>query len=466
MKLRHVFLGLVLTILSAVGQSQEKTKLKQQPGYSPDNYDIFDKSRAKKKAKAAESGDTTQTVKQDTNKKIYAMGLPVVGFNPFLGLVLGAAGNISFRLGDPETTRLSTMIPSFTWSTTNSLAFRVNNQLYGKDENLIMFNSIRWTVMPQSTYGIGGNTPTEWESSLQPSTIYLTSRAYKRVKGHFYLGLGYTLDYKYEVKDLTGDDIAGEINDNQNSDINAAGNLNRIDSDYGGLTSYWEQEGIEYDADYNNDYETMTGEEIQQKYFPTPFGSYAYGHDEYVLSGLSVMAQYDTRDNINSTYTGSYINLMYTNYGKWIGSDYNYNFAYFDMRHFIPLKENNTQILGFWGMGMLTFGDVPYANMPMVGGDDWFASGRGYTAGRYRGEKYLYFETEYRLNIKKWFGMTFFGNIHSVSEEDGGFEYVNPGYGVGFRIKALKASRTNICVDYGRGKDGSSGLYMRFIEAF
>ncbi len=62
--------------------------------------------------------------------------------------------------------------------------------------------------------------------------------------------------------------------------------------------------------------------------------------------------------------------------------------------------------------------------------------------------------------------MTAFLNAHMVSEENGGMKYVNPAGGIGLRIKAIKKSRTNICLDFGVGKDGSTGFYMRFIEAF
>ncbi len=123
-------------------------------------------------------------------------------------------------------------------------------------------------------------------------------------------------------------------------------------------------------------------------------------------------------------------------------------------------------ILGFWGLANITWGDVPYSNLPRIGGDDWYASGRGYTAGRFIGPGLAYLEAEYRINIKNWFGLTTFINVTSVMEENRSFKYVNPAGGIGLRIKALKKSRANICLDYGIGADGSSGLYMRFIEAF
>ena len=41
-----------------------------------------------------------------------------------------------------------------------------------------------------------------------------------------------------------------------------------------------------------------------------------------------------------------------------------------------------------------------------------------------------------------------------------------PGYGAGLRFKINKHSRTNICLDYGIGKNGSGGFYVNLGEVF
>ena len=112
-------------------------------------------------------------------------------------------------------------------------------------------------------------------------------------------------------------------------------------------------------------------------------------------------------------------------------------------------------------------GETPYDSLPANGIDQLSTSARGYTARRYTGENYLYFEAEYRRNIYKWFGMTGFANVHSVTEQETDeFLYYNPGGGVGFRFKFSKQARTAISLDFGWGKQGSSGMYLRLIDAF
>jgi hypothetical protein len=46
------------------------------------------------------------------------------------------------------------------------------------------------------------------------------------------------------------------------------------------------------------------------------------------------------------------------------------------------------------------------------------------------------------------------------------FESFAPGAGFGFRFLLNKRSRTNLCTDYGWGKDGSRGFYLAIQEAF
>jgi len=54
----------------------------------------------------------------------------------------------------------------------------------------------------------------------------------------------------------------------------------------------------------------------------------------------------------------------------------------------------------------------------------------------------------------------------SVSTETGSFKKVNPGVGLGLRIKLNKRSTTNITLDYAVGVEGAKGLFLGTGEAF
>jgi hypothetical protein len=62
-----------------------------------------------------------------------------------------------------------------------------------------------------------------------------------------------------------------------------------------------------------------------------------------------------------------------------------------------------------------------------------------------------------------------FLNVTTVDNSDTGqklFDSIAPGAGFGFRFLLNKRSRTNLCTDYGWGKDGSRGFYLAIQEAF
>jgi hypothetical protein len=62
-----------------------------------------------------------------------------------------------------------------------------------------------------------------------------------------------------------------------------------------------------------------------------------------------------------------------------------------------------------------------------------------------------------------------FANTTTVSggtSNDHLFQSYAPGVGGGLRVLLNKKSRTNLCVDYGFGKQGSRGLYLAIQEAF
>jgi hypothetical protein len=117
----------------------------------------------------------------------------------------------------------------------------------------------------------------------------------------------------------------------------------------------------------------------------------------------------------------------------------------------------------------VTHGTAPYLELPATAANE--RSARGYGEGRYRGEHLLYGEIEYRrvLTTSGLLGMVAFLNTTTVDSQETGerlFQAVAPGAGLGLRVLLNKRSRTNLCTDYGWGKQGSRGFYLAIQEAF
>ena len=81
----------------------------------------------------------------------------------------------------------------------------------------------------------------------------------------------------------------------------------------------------------------------------------------------------------------------------------------------------------------------------------------------------VYGEAEYRYKILNngLIGGVFFLNAESLSAAPGtNLQSIQPGFGPGLRVKLNKASRSNICFDYGFGREGSNGLFIDVAEIF
>jgi hypothetical protein len=120
---------------------------------------------------------------------------------------------------------------------------------------------------------------------------------------------------------------------------------------------------------------------------------------------------------------------------------------------------------------IVTGGTPPYFDLPETSGDAYGRSARGYAEGRYRGERLLYGEVEFRDTLTRngLIGYVAFLNTTTIAGGAGTqhlFDAFEPAAGGGLRVLLNKKSRTNLCVDYGVGKQGSHGLYLAIQEAF
>jgi hypothetical protein len=141
-----------------------------------------------------------------------------------------------------------------------------------------------------------------------------------------------------------------------------------------------------------------------------------------------------------------------------------------EAKKFLRPSPHSDNVLAFWSYTALTpSGTSPYLDLPTTGWDTYTNTGRGFIQGRFRGRNLLYVETEYRFGItrNRLLGGVVFANAQTVSEPiTGGFRRVVPAIGTGFRLNMNKISRTNLCIDYAFGADGSQGLFFNLGEVF
>ncbi|HXB55239.1 MAG TPA: BamA/TamA family outer membrane protein [Vicinamibacteria bacterium] len=190
-------------------------------------------------------------------------------------------------------------------------------------------------------------------------------------------------------------------------------------------------------------------------------------------AGASVNALVDSRDSSINPSRGFYADLRYEMYlGGFLGGASTWQLSHSDLRTYVRLTKDARQKLAFWFFAdLVTGGLAPYFDLPATGDDTYARSGRGYTQGRFRGERMLYGEIEYRWTITKngLLGMVAFLNTETLSDRETAerlFDSFATGAGAGLRLMLNKRSKTNFCIDYGHGKGGSSGVYVGLQEAF
>ena len=376
---------------------------------------------------------TKKTSKKPENdslipRKFYTSILPIPGYNPALGFVIGAGISTNFLSGNANKTHLSNILANATITSRNQFNLYARNMIFLKDDQWVLQGDWRWLIFSQPTYGLGINfndapNTTANEEPMKFNYLRFYQTLYKKLWGTWYAGIGINIDRHYSVVD-------------QLLDTSSANQY---------LTAHY-------------DYSKLNN--IRQ--------------DQYASVGISLNLLYDTRDNSVNPKKGQYAKMTFRINNEIFGSTRSHNTLYYEYRtYWNPTKMRaRPHIIGFWTMGsLLMSGKQPYLEMPAIGWDMYNRTGRGYIQGRIRGENMWYGETEYRFPISKngLLGGVGFFNLTTATDEAKKQKLANDfaaGFGFGLRIKMSKKTNTNIAIDYGMGRNGSSGVFVNLLETF
>jgi outer membrane protein assembly factor BamA len=368
--------------------------------------DLVDLGRSVLKGHHAQRIDT---VKQKAGK-LHVSALPAAGYTLQTGFAGVVSSNFAFYTSDGAA-NLSNVLTSITYSQYNQIIFPIQANIWTKNNRYNIVTDWRYLVYPSQTYGLGGNTSADSGYNIDYGYLRLHQAILQHVAKDLYLGLGYDLDYFWNIRE--------------------------IDPPQGKETDF-------------------------ERYGLTKMS---------ISSGISAHLLYDSRRNAINPDNGDYLGVTYRPNLTLLGSDNNWSSLIVDGRKYIPISVSNHDILAFWTYDWFTLGDghPPYLLLPSTGWDPYSNTGRGYIQGRYRSLNMLYLESEYRFGITPngLLGGVVFANAESFTEPGSDrYEYIQPGYGLGIRISLNKFSRTNLCIDYGWGSHGSSGFFVNLGEVF
>lgn len=342
--------------------------------------------------------------------RLHISAAPAVEYSLDIGIGLEFAGNAGFYLVHDTNTNMSQVNASVTVTQNQQLIVPLQTSIWTRNNKYNFVGDWRYLEFPEKTYGLGGHTTDADAVNLDYNYLRFYQYVLRKVAKDLYLGPGWMLDIHYDIQQLNLQ--PGQITD---------------------------------------------------------YDKYGFQRSSY-SSGPAVNLLYDTRKNSINPEGGSfYADVIYRQNLKVFGSDGNWNSLLFDVRKYIGVGRKDN-VLAFWTYDWFTLsGNPPYLDLPSTAWDSYDNTGRGYVQSRFRAKSMLDLEGEFRFGLMHngLIGGVVFANCQSFSDPGtGNFEVFSPGAGAGVRIKFNKFSKTNICVDYAFGLNGSRGLFLNLGEVF
>ena len=345
----------------------------------------------------------------DSHPALVLSVLPAFSVNPSYGVLFGVATTALLRLGPPPETSPSTAGVTVSYTTKQQFNVVARANIFGPRNQFLLQGDWRYQDTSQPTFGLGPALPEDLEDNLEYQIIRLYQTLFRPVSGQLMAGFGYHYSNYFNIVDPKA------------------------------------EEGL-----------------------PSPVVDYNDGRivTQMVSSGLSLNMVFDNRDSPIYPTRGYYALGTFRVFPTWLGSDSEWQSFQTDFRTYNRMGRG---VFAVWATTWFTFGTPPYLELPAIGWDTYQRSGRGYPQGRVRGENQLYLEGEYRVSLSPdgFWGAAAFVNLLSTSDPTTrSFEKVNPGVGLGLRIKLNKRSTTNLTLDYAIGAEGANGLFLGTGEAF
>jgi len=336
--------------------------------------------------------------------KVFFSLAPAAGYTLEGGPTATVIMNASFYTNNPANTNLSVFTFGAQYSVDKQLILPVISNIWSKDNRFDWLGDWRYYNYPSKTYGLGTNNSLSTIDQVNYSYVKVYQEVLRHFSSNYYAGIGYNLDDHYSIVD------------------------------YGDATD---------------------------------FQQYNKGATTTISSGPVIHLMYDSRTNINNPKDALLASIIYRTNFTFLGSDQNWQYLLVEIRKYFKLSSHD--VLAFWSWNEFTNGPAPYFDLPSNQWDTYSNTGRGYIQGFYRGKSMVYMEGEYRFGITRngLFGGVVFANAGSVTQwPSNKFEYIDPGEGLGLRVKFNKYSDVNLCIDYAVGLYGSHGFFFNLGEVF
>lgn len=341
----------------------------------------------------------------DTTNLLYKNKLlifPLIALSTETNWVFGVANAYIFKTSrkDPAL-RTSTMPSGFLYTLNHQILVAIGANIFLPKEKYILRFENTFSKFPDKFWGIGNDTPESAEESYSFTQFYINPQLSRKIKRNFFIGLGF--DYQDVFK-------------------------------------------IQYDSLGNFAKDQVLG---------------IYNRTRYHTLGYSFLFTHDSRNHAYTPNRGSLVRVKLSNFNQNIGSDYNFQGVEIDFRKYLQLTPK--RVLAIQGLGVFTFGDVPYRNLAVLGGNSMM---RGYYGGRYRDKKFVGAQLEYRFPIYWRISGVTFGSAGQVADAmpEINFSRFKFAAGAGLRFSVLPREYLNLRFDVAYGN--SLNYYIVLAESF
>jgi hypothetical protein len=313
----------------------------------------------------------------------------------------GIAGGAAalYLLSDSASTRSSSITGDAIYTERKQVILEVDGDLYWQKETYRLLSSIVFQRFPNKFFGIGNFTALSNEETYTPESFIVQAVLYRKIVSRYNIGPM----IRYESVTMREVSPSGQL---------ASGSI--------------------------------------------------VGSKGGKVSGMGLVANWDSRDNTFAAASGSFYQVTAMLYRHAIGSDFQYSDILLDTRHFFEIIPR--QVLAIQAAAEFMDGSVPFQRLVRFGGQNII---RGYFDGRYRDKNGVALQAEYRLPVWWRFGLVGFAGVAQVADQVDHFA-VNRFWfagGLGLRFLWNRKERISLRLDYGIGNN-SSGTYITVTEAF
>src|SRR6185295_15206673 len=128
--------------------------------------------------------------------------MPAAGYTLHTKFLVSAIANGAFYLDDPDKVNLSVINISATYTQNSQFYIPLTSNIWTKENKYNFLGKWVYFKYRESTYGLGGHTNLIDAIPVDYNYLLFQETALKNIRPDFFLGMGYNLDYHWNIKEI------------------------------------------------------------------------------------------------------------------------------------------------------------------------------------------------------------------------------------------------------------------------